>query len=381
MTDEDKDCLKIPNFRLAANYSRDSRRGGSCILIKYGHSFKTLKYINTLSAMYHVECCGIELIEHNIIIICLYRIPGSDIHIFYDKLDSILRKIISTNKNHVILCGDFNINMLTKSNQSIDFENVLSGYNLTLQIREPTRIPSNTCIDNFAHNIKNCKSEVIELGLSDHTAQILKCPVTKTCLLKKWQIKRRDYCLENMEKFKNCLQNLTFSDIILCNDPNIAYDKFLDSFKCLYDLCFPYRLFTRFLLKKTKWVSRGIKICSKVKRSLLWKCRKNPSVKNKHDLKTYSKKLRLIINLTQRSQNKIYINNANNKSKATWHIINKSKYDNPKEPITRIIKDNIVISNPYNIANAFNDFYIEQTNGSTKNNQRNPFYKPLKCHS
>ncbi|KAI8432079.1 hypothetical protein MSG28_004592 [Choristoneura fumiferana] len=46
------------------------------------------------------------------------------------------------------------------------------------EIRKPTRTCSNTCLDNFAHNIKGCKGEVVEFGLSDHTAQILKCPMS-----------------------------------------------------------------------------------------------------------------------------------------------------------------------------------------------------------
>lgn len=82
--------------------------------------------------------------------------------------------MFNNHKNTVILCGDFNIDTLKRNKLSIEFESFLLSYNLKLEIMQPTRLGSKTCLDNFAHNIRpKCEYKIIELALSDHTAQIL----------------------------------------------------------------------------------------------------------------------------------------------------------------------------------------------------------------
>lgn len=83
-------------------------------------------------------------------------------------------------------------------------------------------------------------------------------------------------------------------------DANECYGKFIDDFSLLYRLCFPVKLVTIFTNKKTKWLSRGIKLCSKKQRQLLWTYRLNPNSKNKLTLKRYSTLYRKIIKLTQK---------------------------------------------------------------------------------
>ena len=126
----------------------------------------------------------------------------------------------------------FNINILKRNRHALDFEYLLESHNLKLEIRHPTRLSSKSCIDNFAHNISRCKSEIIEFGMSDHTAQLLQCPVKKSCVIKSWRIRRRNYSTDNLSKFKNFINSLSFTDIYNTNDPNKAYNFFLDLFLC-----------------------------------------------------------------------------------------------------------------------------------------------------
>lgn len=149
-----------------------------------------------------IECCAIELTEHNIIIVCMYRVPQSNLDKFFENLNNILHLLcLKLNNKKVVLCGDFNINLLKRNKQTLDFKYTLLNYNLKLQFSQPTRLSSGTCLDNIAHNVKGCKGEIIEMGLSDHTAQFLKFPVKKTCVLKRWKIKRRNYCQDNVLAF------------------------------------------------------------------------------------------------------------------------------------------------------------------------------------
>ena len=364
--------LHIPNYKLAACYARQNiKRGGACILVKKGIEYKDLPDIMSHSVRGIIECCAIELPSQKLTILCVYRPPKiTNLHQFYENLDIILKKISKPSKK-IIMCGDFNIDILKKNRISMDFEYFLMNYDLKLEINKPTRPHSKTCLDNFAHNSKqSCHSETVDFGLSDHTAQIFKMKVNKFSQIKTWKTSRRDISEENLIIFRNHLQNLSFSDIYSTEDPNVAYDNFLDIFQLLYDLCFPFKTVTLRSEKKIKWVSRGIRICSKKQRQLLWKQRLNPTSENKTTFKTYSKKFKKIIKLTQKAQNNFLIKNSKNKSKTSWQIINSTK--SISEPITRIKNNNLTITDPNEIAQSFNDFFIDQISDppltTTKNN-------------
>lgn len=315
-------------------------------------------------------------LSHNVIIICVYRIPKHNYNIFYDKLDNVLRKVCSYSNKNVILTGDFNIDILKRNKITYEFEYFLRQYNLKLSLSEPTRLSSKSCLDNFAHSFKRgCKADVMDLVLSDHTAQLLKVPSNKNCTLKYWKTKKLDLSASNLAKFKDCLKCLSFSQVYKAKDANEAYDNFIDEFLLFYHLCFPVKIVKIITNKKTKWLSRGIKLCSKKQRQLLWEYRLKPNLENKTIFKKYSKLYRRIIKLTQKTQNNYHVNTAQNKSKAAWQVINKSKYNLPQEPILCINNKNLTFSHPLDIANEFNKYFIEvienniQTNNASNNKQ------------
>lgn len=254
--------LTLPNFELSASYCREKRRGGACIIVKKGLKFRVLEEIKKQSVKCIIECCAIELTDCGVIIACVYRVPKTDLDIFYEQLEKVLSKICNLKDKKVIICGDLNINRLENNPNSRKLEYTFASYDLKLLISKPTRLSSGTCIDNFASNIRSTETEVIEMGLSDHTAQLLICSVKKYCTLKSWQIKCRDFNNENLIKFKECMNSLTFNDVYCCQDVNVAYDNFLNSFKLFYDLCFPHKIIKKNTRNKPKWLSKGIKVCS-----------------------------------------------------------------------------------------------------------------------
>lgn len=369
-----ENLLYIPNYSLAAFFSREAKRGGVCILVRAGLNYREMTDIAKQSVSGVIECCGIELVSHNIILICVYRIPKYNYDIFYERLDKILRKVCSSTNKNIILTGDFNIDILKKNNTTLEFEYFLGQYNLKLSLRKPTRLSSHSCIDNFAHSYRHgWKADVTDLVLSDHTAQLLKIPVNKICTLKFWKTRKQDLSPNNLSKFKNYLKCLSFSQVYEAKNANESYECFKDDFLLLYNLCFPVKTVTIHTNKKTKWLSRGIKLCSKKQRQLLWAYRLNPDMKNKVIFKKYSQLYRHIIKLTQKAQNNHHISTSQNKSKAAWQVINKSKHSLPQEPILSIKNNNRTFSDPLDIANEFNQYYIEviENNIKTKNNKPN----------
>lgn len=68
--------LTCSNYNLATFYCRSERRGGSCILVRKGHAFKELSEFKNMSIKSVFECCSVEIIPYNIIIVCTYRTPN-----------------------------------------------------------------------------------------------------------------------------------------------------------------------------------------------------------------------------------------------------------------------------------------------------------------
>lgn len=358
--------LDIPNYKLASSFSRkDSSRGGAAIIIRKGYRWKELEEVKHLSIPCVCEMCAIELIDCGVLIVCIYRVPNrnsNNIDTFLNKLDSLLAKLCKKNNDkRIIIAGDFNIDILKNNNITLEFECVLLNYNLRLEIRQPTRLISMTCLDNFAHNIQKGQSAtVIDFGLSDHTAQLYKVPIKRVYVLSQWRVKKRDLSMENMIKFKNCLQSLNFYYIYENNNPNVVYNNFMEDFTLFYNLCFPYKTVYIKATKQNKWLSKNIRKCSRKKRSLLWIYRRQPSHANKLTYKKYSGLLRNIIRKSKRLVNRYKILTADNKSKVTWQIINGSNGKSPLETTSRISIDDKVITHPEEICNTFNNFFVDK---------------------
>lgn len=358
-----EDHLVVPNYTLAACFSRqNSKRGGSCVLVRSGHLWRELLEVSELSISNVIECCAIELTSYKVVIVCIYRVPNADnLNVFFSKLEQVLMLLTRRNCRNIIIAGDINIDTLKNNNRTSELKYLLTSFNMTLAIEKPTRMASQTCIDNIAHNFnKKCKTEVIEFALSDHTAQLLKCPIRLNCILKYWYKSQRDFSQENITKFRTCLENLSFSEIYDNDDPNDTFNLFFEQFKLFYDLCFPRRRIKIPTSQKPKWISRGIKLCSLKKRQLLWTSRLKPTQINKSKYSNYTKIFKKIINLTKRSQNDHNIKTSDNKCKMTWKIIKNSKLNLPNDSINTIQIENKTINKPQLIAEQFNNYFIEK---------------------
>lgn len=154
MTEDNQALLTIANFSLATSYCRDKRRGGTCIMVRSGIRYRVLNNIKKMSVKCVVECCAVELTDCGMIVVCVYRVPGTCLDTFHGKLENILNiACIQTNKS-VVICGDFNIDTLKQTSNSREFIYQLLSYNLKLQFNQATRLCSGTCLDNFAHNMR-----------------------------------------------------------------------------------------------------------------------------------------------------------------------------------------------------------------------------------
>lgn len=375
----DESNLTLKHFKPLCFYSRENeRRGGVGILGRKDLDFeyKQLTEIQKFCQVKVFECCGIDIPSYNTSVVCVYRVPLADLDTFFQKLEALLTKITKKckTKRKIIICGDFNIDRLKPSLiHTQKLEQLLLNYNFHLQIKEPTRITeqSRTCIDNIAINFQNTSStaKVYHVGLSDHSAQILDFPVDIKYLPKIWYTKKRDYSKSNCQKFEECLKSLSFSEILNCNDANLAFDLLHDDLLLYHGLCFPLVTVRMKSDNKINWVTKGVKIASKTKRSIYRNFIHTKNTTHKRRLKihfkNYTRIFKRCIRQAQKNLNNKVIAKAENKAQATWHIINTSLGNNkPNQTIGDINFNGKTVTNPQEIANAFNYQFLN-TNENT----------------
>ena len=134
----------IQNFKLASSFNRKYRtHGGSCIYVKDNISTKDMDYFTTFGEEINFELSLIELIDFKLYIGCIYRAPDGQFDIFLNKLETVIQKLLKKNKV-LLLCGDWNIDMLHENNNQKEFVGLLQRYNLINTVHSPTRMTKST---------------------------------------------------------------------------------------------------------------------------------------------------------------------------------------------------------------------------------------------
>lgn len=361
--------VHISGYHMAAALSRRfQKRGGVCIFCSKKIQSKEIEFVKGLSEEHIFECCGVEIPSIKTIIVCIYRPPTANCSIFFQKLELLLNRLKRRTRFKVVIAGDLNIDTLKVTEKATELTRILINNNFKLHILSPTR--RSACLDQIISNIPEVKSATHNICLSDHeTAQSITFTVSgKIHAPKVWYYYRRDYHEENIEKFLTCLSSLSWSDVY--NEPDVseAFNTFYNTFRLFYDLCFPTKKI-KFLarLKPKTWFTQGIKKSVQTKRKLRFTYYKSSNDLAKNSIKSkyysYSKLLKRCIHQSQKLENSKFVTNSKNIGKASWEIIKNVTRDSPRNSdIHEVLFNNDILSNPIDIANAFNDYSINITN-------------------
>ncbi|KAL0868710.1 hypothetical protein ABMA27_008153 [Loxostege sticticalis] len=386
--------IKLSNYKLVSSFCRqDKNRGGTCILIRKLWEAKPLTIPSGIVTKIHFECCGIEIMGMNLIVCVIYRVPDykiSSIGMFLHKLEKLLHYLTSKyQRKKIIICGDWNLDILKPNKHTEALQSILKSFNFQTHIDQPTR--GNSCLDQIASNIKEIHAEILNVGLSDHeTAQTVTLKGNKQKCCNSWFEYKRDYNVDNMKKFYDCITSLTFSEVFESDKFEEAFKSFYDLFCMFYDLCFPViKVKINNRPRKLKWITKGLRISSKYKRQLYltYRLLKTNKPTNKLNFHKYSKVLRKCIHTAQKIHNHKTILNSKNKGRATWNAISSTVSDRMhSDEINMITINNSTHSDPQVICNSFNDYFINDTTKQTpklnnthkkiENNSRTIFLKP-----
>lgn len=233
---------QLSDLTCVSAYCRTSyTHGGVSVFLKNNINHRIID-INSYCSEKICEVVAVELTGQNIIIVCFYRAP-SDVQKEFGRsfveLEKCLAYLSKLGKN-IILCGDFNVNILKNDYKSRTFLDLLRSVNLYPSISEPTR--GNACLLNvMSEFLPSSFQSQITAGVADHDAvifRLLKTQVTKhdTSLRT-----TRDTCESQLTIFKHMVSKIDWDEVLSDCDvsANIAFTSFFNRILVTFDTCFP----------------------------------------------------------------------------------------------------------------------------------------------
>lgn len=359
-SDCDTGDLNIVGYDFVNCVSHSKHTGGVCVFIK-----KNLKYFNI-----KIDCQQIawylsfELIvnESPTILACVYLSSNNEHKI--QTLNSFEHwyELISVNKS-VIICGDFNINMLAETTHSRRLRNFSEENGLNLLVNSPTRITENTstlidlCFSNINKNKISC-SVSNEDQISDHSILFIKIlghndkVISKTRKICIWKNYDEHVLWQYIESSMHLWNNIEFSDINnkmnwLIHTISSATNKF----KELKEISTNEDFFDRELETMRRRKNQLYKIAqfstTTEEKSLNW-----------HEYRVFKNNYKKTIQIKKFEFNQRKLNRVQGNNKAMWKVLNSILYKENTE-ITRIkINDNI-FDDDVEITNKFNCYFVE----------------------
>jgi exonuclease III len=290
--------------------------------------------------------------------------PNMQIELFLEHLQGILDSI-NERKCKAILCGDFNLDLLSYNvhNYTADFVSMLFSAGFLQLISNPTRVSAHnntaTLIDHiWTNDIKDqMVAGIITTYMSDHFSTFHFISTNKHKPSPK-VISTRVFSDVNIESFKDDLSNLSFNEVFEKNNPTESYAIFQNLFQSSFEKNFPVKeiRFNKNYHFIQKWMTKGILRSRNKKFDLQSRLAKDPTTENKELYTKYKN----VYNKVLKTAKKLYYSNLlvsnQNDLKKSWQIIKDAAGLNSKRKFTtdKIIVEGNDILGEKNIGEAFN---------------------------
>ena len=365
LTDWKVSSCEIDNYNLYESHRKTKSGGGVAVYVN--KNIKTEKRGDLqVFVEGHIES---EFIEINLygksyIIGELYRIPGSDLQLFFNHYETLVSKV-NAEKKVLIIGTDQNIDYLKldQHENTAKFLDMNFQLGLVPMITRPTRITSKTAtlIDNiYTNDIAHVKSSILLTGISDH----LPC-----CFFLGHRHKKEPLRIQsrkmNESKINKIKQSLSEVDWTPLNemDVNNAYDSFVNQLNVCLDKHAPVKTITISgkNIIRDEWMTPGLlqssKTCDKLYRQQIGL----PIDHSKHiKYVNYRNQYNSLKRYTKKDFYYKQIEFYKNSSKKLWNILNKviGKTRNKMELPTKIKNTRgILVHGSLAIANTFCDFF------------------------
>ena len=183
------DTYSMSGYKLY-KYDRDhTTKGGVGIYVNKDFKAKKIE-VNYNKPYPEITFIEIEAHKSKILVGVIYKPPKEDYRLFGEIAEIVA--FFTTKYEHVILCGDLNINQLTKDTPEYKYllNTIIEPLSLTQLVKEPTRVTEKTCtlldliLVNYPSGVKF--SGVVDIpGISDHCMVYAAYDLKKTSLNQK----------------------------------------------------------------------------------------------------------------------------------------------------------------------------------------------------
>lgn len=354
----------IEGYSLIGGFSRKAHIKGGVAGYARKNMMKQVKFLGISQENTELVCevaaFEIKLKKENIQVLGVYRPPNAALEDAIDILTEQLNMFLQTNKQTIIM-GDINVDNMVENSNNSKLEELLATYSIARLKLPPTRVTNETSksIDWICTNINpdRLKTIVTTSGLSDHTAQIAEIKTHKISP-KSSKEEKRLFTKKETDLFKAKLQTQNWDSTTHTDEANQAYNNFHNTIQAILNKTCPLRTVNcSRVLKKGCWDDE-CRILKNAYIIALEKEQRTGLAEDKAALaarkKDYDQKLKRL----RKEQTAAHINQAANKSKALWQVINNERnaVTNKNHELTLLINDQLT-HNPIQIANHFNEFF------------------------
>lgn len=363
LPDSAANTLNMTGYKSSAFFGRKERlHGGVAIYVRETLVIKDLT--NNLSKYnneFHYECAALSYTVKNIcvIILCVYRSPNGNLNIFLSHLQACLTDVLNRYR-YIVLVGDLNIDSRKNDISKKLLFDIFAGHELTSYVDHPTRTVNNasTTIDYIVSNIQHVNAEVIDFGISDHTAQManisLELNSTDKALKQKPQgIPRRSVSQNHLLNLYNILAAQNWQTVYNYDNVDQAFQAFANVFELSLNSACPKTITKPSCQKKVSWITPDlIRERSQLHDLFKLKCEINSAA-----LSTlYKSKKKSYYNRLENAKRAFFgfkIANSSNETREVWKIVNERLGRSQKtKELTLCVKEE-KISEPLLVSNIF----------------------------
>jgi len=366
------DRLHLPGYHdLITRTRQDSIRGGVGLFISNHITYSIREdlsvFIPHIYESLFIEFKGAKNMNNQIVGV-IYRPntqPQADLDIFSNTLYNVMDLVNAEHKSCILL-GDFNVDLLqynshVKTNEFIDGVFCKGFIPLVLKPTRMTRT-SATLIDHIYSNFpnNNSKTGIIITDVSDHFG-IYHITGNKSIQLPNKKVGKRIFSDYNLNTFNHLLDQCDFDTVMSNDNPDSAYNQFIDIYNIAFNKAFPMKIFkpNKKYIKREPWVTKGLLTSIRTKSKLLKLKLCHPSDHNIDKYKTFSYQFNKLKRYIKTDYYKTLIESNKHDIKKTWKILKEviGKHNNTSSLPQNFIVNNETVSDQNKIADSFNDFF------------------------
>jgi len=196
--------------------------------------------------------------------------------------------------------------------------------------------------------------------VSDHFFTFLSSPGRQKQNNHSKSILSRDFCSQNLRKFKDELGLVNWDEVVAENNVDLAYEAFWSKYNKLFNSNFPLKRqrFNKNVHKKNTFMTTGLLISRNTKKCLHKAAVSDPSILNIERYKSFKSIYQRVIRAAKRLYFVTKLEQNAGNPKKTWQTLNEILGKTKKsDTVENICVGGENVSEPRDIANHFNEFF------------------------